>query len=255
MNSKILKEKKVLVAEDCSINQMLVKHALSKLEAITDLANDGLQAIEKFKKNDYDLILLDIQLPHLTGYEVTAIIRNQLKSEIPVFAMSAFILDSRDKEYVKSGMNGYILKPFTAESLSNTIEKDIYSSAMTSNTPYILENNNVCIDISMLYDISGNDEDYINLMVKTFLEKMPDNLQKIEQGIKSQDWENVYKAAHYAKSPLSIVKISDMFDRVLQIEVNAKDKINLSTMSDLIKKIKEEYHFAEGLLNEKFPAK
>lgn len=46
-----------------------------------------------------------------------------------------------------------------------------------------------------------------------------------------------------------------MFDRVLQIEVNAKDKINLSTMSDLIKKIKEEYHFAEGLLNEKFPAK
>lgn len=126
MNYNILMNKKVLVAEDNPVNQMLIKHVLLKSGASADIANDGLQAIEKFKRNNYDLILMDIQLPYMNGYEATAIIRNQLNSDIPVFAMTAFILDSRDKEYVKSGMNGYIVKPFTAESISNTIEKALF---------------------------------------------------------------------------------------------------------------------------------
>lgn len=123
---------------------------------------------------------------------------------------------------------------------------------MTSNNPYILKNENVCVDITMLYQISGNDEDYIHLMVQTFLNTMPDNLRKIEQGIESRDWENVYRSAHYTKSPLSVIKINEMLDWVLQIEENANKKAGLDILPGLIKKIKEKFFFAEQLLNEKF---
>ncbi len=126
---------------------------------------------------------------------------------------------------------------------------------MTNNNSYILENENVSVDISMLYDISGNDEGYINKIVQTFLEKMPDNLEKIEQGIKSQDWENVYKSAHHTKSSLCVIKISEMSDWVVQVEVNAKNETGLEILPDLIEKIKEKFLFAEGLLNEKLRAK
>lgn len=123
---------------------------------------------------------------------------------------------------------------------------------MTNNNPYILENGNASVDVTMLYDISGNDEDYINKMVQIFLERMPDNLEKIEQGIKSQDWESVYQSAHHTKSSLSIIKISDMFDWIKQVEDNAKYKTDLEILPELIKKIKEKFIFAKELLSDKF---
>jgi HPt (histidine-containing phosphotransfer) domain-containing protein len=121
-----------------------------------------------------------------------------------------------------------------------------------STNPYLFQNEHVAVDLSLVVDVTGNNEVYINKMIQMFLEKMPDNLEKIEQGIKSQDWEITYNAAHSTKSSLSIVKIVDVFDWVLQIEVNAKNKTSLDILPDLIKKIKEKFHFAQALLVEKF---
>ena len=252
MSDSMLANKSVLVAEDNSINQMVVRHALMKLGASTDIANDGAEAIGKLKISDYDLILMDIQMPNMDGYETTGYIRTQLKSSVPIIAMTAFAINGEEEKCYEQGMNGYLSKPFTIESLSVVIQKVLSVAVEITNSPYILGNKNVAVDVSMLYDISGNDESYIHTMVHTFLENMPLTLKKIEESLQLKDWENLYKSAHYAKSSLSVIKIGEMFDWVVEVEGNAKKETNLETLPDLVKKIREKFALAEQVLSEKY---
>ncbi|MCW3105961.1 MAG: multi-sensor hybrid histidine kinase [Segetibacter sp.] len=254
MSDNILLNKRVLVAEDNAINQMVVKHTLLKLGASADIAGDGAEAIEKFKKNKYDLILMDIQMPLMDGYEATAYIRNQLGSNVPIIAMTAFGLNGEDEKCYECGMNNYVSKPFTIENLSNTIQKVLSLPSEVSANPYILVNKNISVDLSMLYDISGDDENYISVMVQTFLENMPNTLKKIDETLLNEDWEGLFRAAHYAKSSLSVIKISEMFDAVLAIEGNAKNKTNFQALPGLVKKINESFLIAEEILSKKFGA-
>ncbi len=126
---------------------------------------------------------------------------------------------------------------------------------MTNNNPYIIENKDVSIDVSMLYNISGNDESFICTMVQTFLKTMPETIKKLKESLNNQDWENVYKSAHFAKSSLSVIKIDEMLDWVVQAELSAKDESSVYLLPDLVKKIIEKYSFAEVLLKEKFDQK
>src|SRR5438128_1318805 len=149
MSENILLNKNVLVAEDNAINQMVVKHTLLKLGANADIAGDGAEAIEKFKKNKYDLILMDIQMPLMDGYETTAYIRNQLGSNVPIIAMTAFGLNGEDEKCYECGMNNYVSKPFTVENLGSVIQKVLSLPAEISANPHILLNKNVTVDLSM----------------------------------------------------------------------------------------------------------
>lgn len=254
MSENILLNKNVLVAEDNAINQMVVKHTLLKLGATADIAGDGAEAIEKFKKNKYDLILMDIQMPLMDGYEATAYIRNQLQSNVPIIAMTAFALNGEDEKCYECGMNNYVSKPFSIENLSSVIQKVLSLPAEVNANPYILVNKNVSVDLSLLYDISGDDESYISVMVQTFLENMPDTLKKIKQHLHDEDWEALYKAAHFAKSSLSVIKVSEMYEAVISIEQNAKAKTNLQTLPALVKKVNECFLVAEEVLSKKFSA-
>lgn len=252
MSENILVNKTVLVVEDNAINQMVVKHTLLKLGASSDIARDGNEAIEKFKINHYDLILMDIQMPIMDGYETTLYIRNQLNSTVPIIAMTAFALFGEDEKCFECGMNGYVSKPFTIDSLCNTIQKILSLPAEITNDPNIIGDKNVTVDVSMLYDISGNDISYVHTMVQTFLKNMPVTLQKIEQSLREKDWENLYKLAHYAKSSLSVIKITDMLEWVMKVEANAKNKVNLDALPGLVEKIQEKYQLADNVLSKKF---
>ncbi len=125
-------------------------------------------------------------------------------------------------------------------------------NASTERNSYILKNGNVSVDLSMLYDISAKDKNFINKMVLTFLKHMPVTLRELEQSLKNQDWENVYKAAHSAKSSLSIIKIEEMFNGIIQIEENARNRVSLDSIPGVVEKIKRKFFFAEEILKAKF---
>lgn len=252
MIENILHDKNVLVVDDNLINQMVVKHTLMKLGAKTDIAGDGEEAIVLFKKHKYDLVLMDIQMPLLDGYDTTRYIRNQLNSSVPIIAMTAFALKGEDDKCFESGMNGYVSKPFTLESLYNAISKVFNSDIIFTNNPNIISNGNTSVDISMLYEIAENDEAYIKMMITTFLENLPMVIQKIETAYASQDWENVFRSAHYAKSSLSVIKIADIFDWIITIESCAKKRIDLDSIPELIENIKARFLNVEEILNERF---
>lgn len=249
-----LKYNKILVVEDNNINQLVVKHTLQKLGISIDIAVDGVEAIEKISSNNYDLILMDIQLPEMNGYDVTRYIRNQMKNSIPIIAMTALAINGEDEKCIESGMNGYVSKPFSVESLYNAIDRVYVAPAQTSSNAHIISTSQVAIDMSMLYEIAGDDKEYVNTMLSTFLENMPVTIQKIEECLLARDYDSLYKAAHYAKSSLSVIKISDVYSWIERIEHNAKNRIELHLLEPLINQVKEKFAIAEKVLTQKFGA-
>ena len=114
---------KVLVAEDNLINQMLVLRVLTKQGFEADVAENGLVALKKIEDNNFDVILMDVQMPEMDGYEATQKIRalTTYKKDIPIIAMTAHTFKGEYERCIEMGMNDFISKPFDTKELYEKI--------------------------------------------------------------------------------------------------------------------------------------
>jgi PAS domain S-box-containing protein len=116
---------RILLAEDNRVNQMIVVRLMQKRGHTVEVASNGREALEKFKLSDFDLLLMDVQMPELDGLETTAAIREIEKSEaghIPIIAMTAHAMKGDRERCLAAGMDGYISKPFQIDELLKEIE-------------------------------------------------------------------------------------------------------------------------------------
>lgn len=112
-----MKKKKILLAEDNLINQKVALLMLRKFDQVIELAENGLIAVEKFKSNHYDVVLMDLHMPELDGFEATRQIREIEHSEhrpvkAKIYAMTASSLQDERENCINAGMDGYLAKPF-----------------------------------------------------------------------------------------------------------------------------------------------
>ena len=114
-----LKEKHILLAEDNDLNAEIAMTLLSDYGFIVDRVNDGIACVKKVKENKYDLILMDIQMPNMDGYQATQKIR--VFSNIPIVAMSANAFEEDKQKALSIGMNGYIAKPIDMDKAVQTL--------------------------------------------------------------------------------------------------------------------------------------
>ncbi len=129
---KQLKNLRVLLAEDNLINQQVALRVLSNQGALVDIAKNGREAIDLLKKKHYDIILMDLQMPEMDGYEATKIIRNDMGvtiSNTPIIAMTASALITDKTKCLQAGMNDYIAKPFLAGDLYKKILAQVEKEA------------------------------------------------------------------------------------------------------------------------------
>jgi CheY-like chemotaxis protein len=113
---------KVLIAEDNEINKLIAKTMLHKWGFTTTMAADGVEAVKQVEENNFDIVLMDIQMPNKDGLEATKAIRsmqNEQKKNIPIIALTANTQIEMQEKYKLVGMNGYLHKPFK--------ETDLYS--------------------------------------------------------------------------------------------------------------------------------
>jgi len=123
---KSLKGMKVLLVEDNKINQLIANRFLAKWDITYDVADNGAIALEKVQDNDYDLVLMDLQMPTMDGYTATAKIRNLQDNKyqkLPIIALTASaMLEERNRVYTV-GMNDYVTKPFNPNELYSAINR------------------------------------------------------------------------------------------------------------------------------------
>jgi len=118
-------KKVILVAEDVDSNYLLLKAFIGKSYELIH-ANNGKEAVEKFKEYSPDLILMDIKMPYMDGLEATRIIRES-SADVPIIALTAFAFDADKKRAMEAGCNDFLTKPVAKSVLEETIEKYLYT--------------------------------------------------------------------------------------------------------------------------------
>jgi CheY-like chemotaxis protein len=116
-----LRNVKVLVAEDVALNQLLIKIILMDFGFELEIAENGKMAIEKLKENQYDIILMDLQMPEMNGFDATVYIREEMNLQIPIIALTADVTTVDFEKCLAVGMNDYISKPIDEKLLYSKI--------------------------------------------------------------------------------------------------------------------------------------
>ncbi len=117
------KNKKILLADDNKVNQLLLKTLLNKYSIIVELADNGQDALELVKNNQFDLILTDIQMPQMDGLELTRLLRDELHCKIPIIAVTAHAMKGQERIFREQGMDDCLTKPINRDELRNILEK------------------------------------------------------------------------------------------------------------------------------------
>lgn len=123
VNNTLLEGKKILVVDDSVLNRLIATTILKKFDILLMEAENGLEAFKLMSENTFDLVLMDIQMPELNGYDTAKKARKELKLLTPIIALTGNDLDGEKEKCVEAGMNDYLPKPFSKNQLLEIIQK------------------------------------------------------------------------------------------------------------------------------------
>ena len=217
------KQLKVLIAEDNTINQMLAKQMLEKKGHKVFIANNGLEAVNMFEKEPYDLILMDVQMPEMNGFEASQTIRKKeeaLGSRIPIIALTAFAMD-KDKECcLEAGMDAYVAKPFNPDDLFKAIYSLVDSEAGEPLGLTEVEESNddsVINKDAVIARVSG-DMDFLKEIITIFIDNYNIYLDNIKSALDSKDHNTLMKSAHTFKGVISNFTTAEAYHAAFELE-------------------------------------
>lgn len=221
-NQFILLNLRILLVEDNDINRLYAKSILETWKCKTDIAENGLIAIEKLKYNVYDAILMDVQMPVMDGYEATKVIRRMADpvKSIPIIALTANATKVDVEKCLAAGMNDYLAKPFAPEDLYEKLFKKL---KITPNTPHVSkEPQKVSFNLGYLKKMSGDNPEFVRDMVDTFISSTPKLIQDMEDAFVQADLVKVGKIAHQIKPSLALMGIPQLKEAAIQLEEMVK---------------------------------
>jgi PAS domain S-box-containing protein len=229
---------RVLLVEDNDINRLYAKSILEKWKCKTDIAENGLIAIQKLKNNLYDVILMDVQMPVMDGYEATKAIRTMAHpiSSIPVVALTANATRNDIEKCLLAGMNDYVAKPFTPDDLYQKLFKKL---KIVPSLESVKENKERLYDLNYLKTISDDNREFIREMVETFIQSIPNLLNDMDEAMHLGEWDKVSRIAHQIKPSLTLLGIHRLKESALQIE-----DISVTTDIDTAKRLVNKFVLA-----------
>ena len=220
---KNLKNLNVLLVEDNDINRLYSINILKTWECSVESAENGFVALEKLKNSSFDIVLMDIQMPVMDGFEATKAIRNGIppKSKIPIIALTANATKKDIEKCLASKMNDCIPKPFTPNELLRVLLKFSGHKTLSKiNMPAIPKST---VDLNYLKRISNDNPKFIQEMVSTFVNTMPKNLEEIKQLTKAKSWNELARVIHKIRPSLTMMGLRLAKKLSLQIENEAKN--------------------------------
>jgi PAS domain S-box-containing protein len=214
-----LKSIKVLVVEDILLNQLLMKTLLDDFGFERDIADNGRIAIEKLRNNTYDVILMDLQMPEMNGFEATDYIRNIMNLDIPIIALTADVTTVDLAKCKTVGMNDYIAKPVDERVLYSKIvgfvKKPELKKLGVTDIEVIEEIIiNSCIDLGYLNLRTKSHPKLMMEMISAYLEQTPPLVSTMKQSLIDKDWDRLYASVHKMIPSFSIMGISINFENM-----------------------------------------
>lgn len=250
-----LNGRKILIVDDNEMNRLVAEMIINQNGAIAIHAENGEQAIEVFKKENPDLILMDLQMPIMNGYEATEYLRTHFNSNIPIIALTANAIKGEKENCLKAGMNDYISKPFKEldliQSIAQLITTSKYDSANSAETINESKINSPSFDLSILLQMSRNDYSFVFKMIQLYCDDLPFQIEQMKEGLNQQNSQILAAKAHRLKPSTTNLGMPLITQQLKQIELLAKQNqfshnlasLTQNCMKDLEKSREELLHF------------
>jgi PAS domain S-box-containing protein len=216
----------VLLVEDNDINRLYATSILKTWECNIDVAENGYVAVEKVKNRSFDIVLMDVQMPVMDGFEATKTIRMSegAGGKVPIIALTANATRKDIEKCLALGMNDCIPKPFTPEDLFRALVKHAPAPVPETSVGQPL------VDLSYLQRVSGNNAEFMKEMISTFLETMPKSISEIHDCLKNDDWAALGSSIHKIKPSLSLMGLAAAREAAAKIEHNAREVIETANL-------------------------
>lgn len=240
-----IKNLKVLVVEDMALNQLLMKTVLDDFGFERDIAENGKIAIEKLENNTYDIILMDLQMPEMNGFDATEYIRNTMKLTIPIIALTADVT-TVDLEKCKAvGMNDYLAKPIDERLLYSKIVSLIKKNSVMNEDN--IENTVPEIPkikyINLLYLNQRTKSNPVLMMemISIYLQQTPPLISSMKLSYINKDWKSLHSAVHKMIPSFSIMGISTDFEnmakKVQEFATTQQEEVGINEMVIQLEKV------------------
>jgi signal transduction histidine kinase/CheY-like chemotaxis protein/HPt (histidine-containing phosphotransfer) domain-containing protein len=249
----------VLIADDEPYNRLLLKTILKKWNMPFEEAVDGLDAIEKIKSNRFQLALLDIRMPGIDGLKAAKVIRESLKKSLfdfPLIALTAAYSYEECQLYKQEGFNEVIRKPFSETELLQVIVSSLklttHTSPVRAASQKKTENAGRELDLSELYKISNNDENFVREMLDTFIKSYHEGLIQIDGQLELNEYLEIAEVAHKICSPCRHLGADELWRLTKKLESDCrKDAQNINIRKSVVD-LKNEFLRIERQINSKF---
>lgn len=261
---------RVLVVEDIALNQLLMKTLLDDFGFERDIAANGKIAIELLESITYDIILMDLQMPEMNGFEATEYIRNTLHSKIPIIALTADVTTVDLEKCKLVGMNDYIAKPVDERVLYSKIiglvKKPNYMEI--ESIPKAIELSNFdktkkYIDLAYLNQRTKSDSNLMLEMISAYLEQTPPLIYTMKQSYLNDDWDTLHASVHKMIPSFSIMGINSDFENMAKkIQEYAHEQMKNDTIHNMVlqlemvcthvcKELEDEYNLIKSTQSER----
>ena len=236
---KKLKNKNVLVVDDNILNRIAARRTMSNYGIIVTEVKDGQEAIDAIIEETFDIILMDIQMPVLDGIEATKIIREKLKINTPIIALTGSDSKEQIDLCLSIGMNAYIIKPFTKETLLQTL-LNIDHQKSTTLIEKSSHTNTVSVELYSLdkiKEISRGDDEFVNKMVRLFIESATKTLDMMLSAFQEKDFIALSALAHRITPSIHDLNISQITYEIKQLELLSKGNPKSELIPEFLLKI------------------
>ena len=213
-SAKDFATKLILIVEDNNMNATLAGAILSDWGIRYDVAENGLIAIDMLRVIQYDLILMDIQMPDMDGVTTTAVVRKELNLRIPIIAMSANVAFDDKEKYLQAGMNDFLPKPFLERNLLGLLVRHLGNTSDEKNGLETIskpqeDDGPISINKQKLRSIARGKPAFLQQMASIFIKQYPTELAALCQALQLGQWSEVKAISHNMKTTTGYMGLQD----------------------------------------------
>lgn len=242
-----LRGRRILLVEDNLINQKVTERILHKAGMHVVIANHGREAIEILANENFDAILMDLQMTEMDGFQATAFIRERLQLQTPIIAMTASALRDEKRRCLQMGMNQYLTKPFVPQQLFAQLKRLISTSeeSLVVEKPALKPGKRL---YSLDFVFEMEDDEYSLEILNMFLDSAPATLALLSQRVREENWSEVHRLAHGLKSSLGVLQVHSLLEKMTALEQLAKSGSQPEKMRRLIAASLDHYEVIRPLI-------
>lgn len=242
VDSTLLNEARILLVEDNEMNRAVAINTLNMFNVKVAETENGLEAVKLLKKEAFDIILMDIQMPVMNGIEATKIIRHELNIQTPIIALSANALKTEIDACLAIGMNEYITKPYEDQDLFQVLTK-YYKNPINIKQKHqpkdTLPNeiSDSLYDLSKLKKMSMGNDAFVKKMLNLFVDNFPGYIEELSSSFENGDIVKLKKLAHKIKPSVNDMGITSIKQGILEIEKYDITKDSSSSLKINVNKV------------------